>query len=517
MRYRKLTTDGTHDMCFGRGVSDYLQDSTNNPDAIAQAIKTRLLLFYGEWWEDITDGLPMWQKILGQRIKDKGIIDRIIVDNIQGLKLPDPDNRYAITRVDNVVSIYNSINREYSFSCTANTQYGTVVVTNAAQESGWSSSGTSGTSGSSGTAGSTFVVVAVGPLRDEIDVDVDSPIEITFSRVYDKHTAVAGNVYLEYEVDYLSVLSTNPVDGGTGVSRNTTIEITFNENIDSSTVSSSTFVTDGITGTYETIDDVVTFTPSSPLDYSTTYDIEITTGLKSLIGQPLETPYTFSFETGDVPLMSLDSTTPAQGDINVILSPILSATFNYNVAGASIDGNVSLVDFESNPVPFMTYMSGDPTFVFIEPTIPLNYNSVYTMKFLTGLQSEEGYYLDAAYNISFTTIVPFAIEVIEPTIPASEEVVPIGTTTITITFDKALSIYANSIDVNGTVLDPTYNGVTHTLSTSWDTTSLETVVVTVLKDAITATDTSQLEEDYIFTFYGESNWLLWMRGDNVEV
>jgi hypothetical protein len=120
-------------MCFGRGVSDYLQDSTNNPDAIAQAIKTRLLLFYGEWWEDITDGVPMWQKIFGQRIKDKSIIDRILVDNIQGLKLPAPDNRYAVTRVDNVSSTYNSDTREYSFTCSVNTVYGTVIVTNASQ------------------------------------------------------------------------------------------------------------------------------------------------------------------------------------------------------------------------------------------------------------------------------------------------------------------------------------------------------------------------------------------------
>ena len=41
MRYRRL--DENHDMCFGRGLSDYLVDSTGDPDAIAQAIKTRLL------------------------------------------------------------------------------------------------------------------------------------------------------------------------------------------------------------------------------------------------------------------------------------------------------------------------------------------------------------------------------------------------------------------------------------------------------------------------------------------
>ncbi len=34
--------------------------------AVAQAIYTRLNLFYGEWWESLTSGLPVFQKMLGQ-------------------------------------------------------------------------------------------------------------------------------------------------------------------------------------------------------------------------------------------------------------------------------------------------------------------------------------------------------------------------------------------------------------------------------------------------------------------
>ena len=131
MRYRRL--DSNHDMCFGRGVSDYLVDSTNNPDAVAQAIKTRLLLFYGEWWENINDGIPMWQQVLGPRITDKTVVDRIIVDNILGLKLPDPDNRYAVTRIESVSSEFDSELREYTFVAVVNTVYGIVEVTNADQ------------------------------------------------------------------------------------------------------------------------------------------------------------------------------------------------------------------------------------------------------------------------------------------------------------------------------------------------------------------------------------------------
>lgn len=60
MKYRKLDENG--DYVFGNNSYDYIEKD----EAIAQAIKTKLYLFYGEWWEDISLGLPMFQSILGQ-------------------------------------------------------------------------------------------------------------------------------------------------------------------------------------------------------------------------------------------------------------------------------------------------------------------------------------------------------------------------------------------------------------------------------------------------------------------
>jgi hypothetical protein len=128
MKYRRLST--THDMCFGRGNEDYLVDSVENPEAVAQAIKTRMLLFTEEWWLDLKDGLPLWQKILGKRIS-KSVVDRILVNRIRGLKLPN--NKKAITNISNVTSTFDGETRVYSFSCIVDTVYGKVVVTNADQ------------------------------------------------------------------------------------------------------------------------------------------------------------------------------------------------------------------------------------------------------------------------------------------------------------------------------------------------------------------------------------------------
>ena len=61
MRYRKQE-EYTNDYTFGYGVGNFYGGNT----AVAQAIKTKILLFYGEWWENLGLGIPMFQSIIGQ-------------------------------------------------------------------------------------------------------------------------------------------------------------------------------------------------------------------------------------------------------------------------------------------------------------------------------------------------------------------------------------------------------------------------------------------------------------------
>lgn len=87
MRYRKLDADG--DMQFGHGAGDFWKDQ---PEAVGQSVKTRLLLFTGEWFLDVTAGTP-WGgfplndevvrrgRVLGthtQLSRDAAIRDRIL-------------------------------------------------------------------------------------------------------------------------------------------------------------------------------------------------------------------------------------------------------------------------------------------------------------------------------------------------------------------------------------------------------------------------------------------------------
>lgn len=104
MKYRTLDSNG--DYSFGKSTQDLLL----NADAVAQAIKTNLLLLQGEWWEDTSEGLPLFQNILGQSgtpehlsAADLLIKERILstqgVSQIQSL-ISDYENRkYTISNV----------------------------------------------------------------------------------------------------------------------------------------------------------------------------------------------------------------------------------------------------------------------------------------------------------------------------------------------------------------------------------------------------------------------------------
>jgi hypothetical protein len=108
--------DSNWDPVFGQGVQSYLTDI----DAVAQIIRSRLQLYLGEWHEDIKQGVPMWEKILGTSGKNKNIIDKIIQQRVAG----SPNVKGVVTMTSSIV------NRVYQCSITVQTDFGTIVVSN---------------------------------------------------------------------------------------------------------------------------------------------------------------------------------------------------------------------------------------------------------------------------------------------------------------------------------------------------------------------------------------------------
>lgn len=143
--------------------------------------------------------------------------------------------------------------------------------------------------------------------------------------------------------------------------------------------------------------------PTENLLPGRTYTINIKTGLTGE-GMPLDQEYNVNITTEAETLMTLTSSYPEDGDINIPVDErSIHAIFNYQIEESTIAENVFLLDSELNPVACDIGVGEGSSMIWIGPYLPLNSESVYTMNFLTGLQSIEGYYLDTEYNISFTT------------------------------------------------------------------------------------------------------------------
>ena len=110
---RKL--DANWEPLFGNGQADFISDI----DAVAQIIDQKLLLFQGEWVLDRTLGTPMFQSILGANRSVSAV-----VAILKGVILSAP----YVTGVINVATNYNTVTRAFSFSCLAQTQFGTIPV-----------------------------------------------------------------------------------------------------------------------------------------------------------------------------------------------------------------------------------------------------------------------------------------------------------------------------------------------------------------------------------------------------
>ena len=110
-----LRLDAANDPVFDPNVA--LEDL----QAVDQAIKTGLLLFEGEWFEDANVGLPLFQQILGvvKRSGNQDLATLAIIAQIS--KTPF---------VSGVINAQSQVspNRNLNFSATAQTVFGTTPV-----------------------------------------------------------------------------------------------------------------------------------------------------------------------------------------------------------------------------------------------------------------------------------------------------------------------------------------------------------------------------------------------------
>lgn len=110
---RKLSSTG--DFQFGNSGLDFF---INSPDGVGQTVRTRLLLWLGEFYLDIDDGTPYLQGVLGKY--SKAIADTTIQDRVLST-----DN---VTGIENYVSTLDPETRMMSVTFDIDTSFGTTSV-----------------------------------------------------------------------------------------------------------------------------------------------------------------------------------------------------------------------------------------------------------------------------------------------------------------------------------------------------------------------------------------------------
>lgn len=113
MIYRKLDPNG--DYTFGQSVGNFY---TNTPEAVAQAVKTRLGLIQGEWFLDSSMGTPYNSRILGAGTVSQ--YDRAIQEVIL--------NTVGVLRITAYSSQVDPNTRFASVNCTIDTVYGQATL-----------------------------------------------------------------------------------------------------------------------------------------------------------------------------------------------------------------------------------------------------------------------------------------------------------------------------------------------------------------------------------------------------
>ncbi|CAB3764458.1 hypothetical protein LMG29739_04361 [Paraburkholderia solisilvae] len=153
-----------------------------------------------------------------------------------------------------------------------------------------------------------------------------------------------------------SIVSTNPANAAGGVCTNKSVNVTFSEAMDPSTITAATFTVAAssasatlLPGTvaYDVPSRVATFTPLSPLAANTSYTATITPGVKDLAGNALPSASVTTFTTNS----SLCAAAPALGAAqpfgsfggnasvtNAGLNTIINGDLGVNAASTSITG-----------------------------------------------------------------------------------------------------------------------------------------------------------------------------------
>jgi len=205
-----------------------------------------------------------------------------------------------------------------------------------------------------------------------------------------------------------TVISVGPPNGSNTACASTIVTAAFSEAMKASTINSSTFTLVGpnsaaVTGqvTYNSANNIATFTPSAPLVVNASYTAFITTGAQDLAGDALANAYVWSFTISacTAPVTpTVVMVTPANG---ACPNTLVTGTFSEAMNPATINASTfTLVG--AGAAGTVTYDQPSLTATYT-PSAPLALNTTYTATITTGAKDLSGNGLASNNVWTFTT------------------------------------------------------------------------------------------------------------------
>src|SRR6478672_5679367 len=187
------------------------------------------------------------------------------------------------------------------------------------------------------------------------------------------------------------VIATNPTDGATNVPLNQIITVTFNEEMNPSTINQASFTVSGPTalpGVITYSGTTATFTPNANLTPNTTYMGRISTAVKDLNGNALQMDYVWTFSTGASLQPLVIATSPTSNETGVVLNKIITATFNMPMNPATLNATTFNLKQGTTPIAGVVTYSGNTA--YFTPNVNLSPSTIYTATITTGASNLAG-------------------------------------------------------------------------------------------------------------------------------
>lgn len=203
----------------------------------------------------------------------------------------------------------------------------------------------------------------------------------------------------------------SPADGAVDVPVDTPIVLTFSEPIAASSVTSGTFTLSAggttVTGSITVQGSTITFQPQTALDFSTAYTATASAGITDLAGNPLGSPYSWSFTTAAAPdttpptVSGATPPSPADGSVDVATNTAVTITFSEPMAAASFTSATFFLGTGGSNVSGSISVNG-ATAIF-QPAAALSAGTTYTATVKGSVTDLAGNPLGSDQSWSFTT------------------------------------------------------------------------------------------------------------------